>query len=84
VGQEKIIKSLLVSQFCSMHLSQAIYKCKPLQLSDKECKSHLVSKGYLIPTLKDGKIVSYSRSTYISGYGQNKLYHVRVHGDDQE
>lgn len=45
-------------------------------LSDKECKSHLVSKGYLIPTLKDGKIVSYSRSTYISGYGQKQLYHI--------
>ena len=45
-------------------------------LSDKECKSHLVSKGYLIPTLKDGKIVSYSRSTYIPGYGQKQLYHI--------
>ena len=51
-------------------------------LNDKECKSHLVAKGYLIPTIKDGKIVSYSRSTYISGYGQNKLYHVSIYGEE--
>ena len=47
-------------------------------LNDKECKSHLVAKGYLIPTIKDGKIVSYSRSTYISGYGQKQLYHIYI------